>query len=100
MLGLEVSWVSILRLLGWERKAGGGPSTGRLTGHTYFGNQARIFIRQFFSAFPRKKMQSFGRYAKVLEPHFPTSASSGQKYIARDSPYLKGFTLFFATKIS
>ena len=35
MLGLEVSWVSILRL-GWERKAGGGPSTGRLTGHTYF----------------------------------------------------------------
>jgi hypothetical protein len=57
MLGLEVSWVSILRLLGWERKAGGGPSTGRLTGHTYFGNQARILISgawgeifsQFFS---------------------------------------------------
>ena len=94
MLGPEVSWVSILRLGG---KVGGGPSTGRLTGHTYFGNQARILISgawgeifsQFFSAFPRKKMHSFGRCAKVLEPHFPTSASSGQKHnYASPSPTL------------
>ena len=78
MLGLEVSWVSILRLLGWERKAGGGPSTGRLTGHTYFGNQqANLKLRDlcvgfflnFFLLFLEKKCRVSDGTLKYLN-HF------------------------------